>query len=72
MKKYKTRIIYTVTREDCCQATLSEAKFDFRCVQDEVEEYLYAGVRAKEDIVARLEIYDAENKRWMEVKTCSP
>jgi hypothetical protein len=67
MKKYKTRIVYTLIRVDADKSTLREAKESFLGVLDEVGEWLYGGV-GDEKIEARLEIYDDDNKRWMEVK----
>jgi len=69
MKQYRTRVVYTVTREDVEKSTLRQAKEDFGCIEDETGEWLYGGTGKSETIEARLEIYDEDNKRWMEVKT---
>ncbi len=69
MKQYRTRVVYTVTREDVDKSTLRQAKSQFDWILDEIGEWLYGGTGKSEKIEARLEVYDEDNKRWMEVKT---
>jgi len=61
------RHIYTVTRQ-LGKMKLGEAVEEMRDVLDKTDEFLYRDEGESENIGVRLEMWDKDNKRWMEVK----
>jgi hypothetical protein len=66
--KWRSRIIYTVTRIDNSKQSLADLRDTLNMVTDEAGEFLYGGMGVRERIDVRLELWDKPNKRWIPMK----
>jgi len=67
----KSRIVYTVIREDEDVATAAEAIENAGGIIDEVGEYLYGGSGAEEKIGVEIQV-STDGVAWQTVQSSSP